>query len=96
MINENPIIKDEIPICPIYAIACGFVLMQQLSHTSFLSFSSSTSILCINSAVATNSAPAFSRAYVQSGTVDTTTGFTLQVTYTSTNAGDATMSLIKQ
>ena len=51
-------------------------------------------------AVATNSAPAFSRAYVQSGTVDTTTGFTLQVTYTSTNAGDAmschAMSLIKQ
>ena len=50
--------------------------------------------------VATNSAPTFSRAYVQTGTVDTTTGFTLQVTFSSTNAGDAmschAMSLIKQ
>jgi hypothetical protein len=51
-------------------------------------------------AVATNSAAAFSRAYVQTGTVDTTAGFTLQVSYLSANTGDAmschAMSLIKQ
>ena len=50
--------------------------------------------------VATNSASAFSRAYVQTGTVNTTTGFTLQVSYLSANTGDSmschAMSLIKQ
>jgi hypothetical protein len=52
------------------------------------------------SSSASNSSLTYSRAYVQTGTVNTTTGFTLQVSYLSANTGDNmschTMSLIKQ